>query len=79
MKMHWRSKIHPEVLDKYDEIMSQGYQTASPVKRPKSVLNAEDSPIQNYDLTPKKRTDYIKKEIDEKMRSLEEQNSNLRD
>jgi len=78
MNRHWKSKLHPEVLDKYDELMSQGQHSASRMK-PRSVMNVEDTPVKDYDTTPKKKYQQIKSEGEDKMRSLEEQNSNLRD
>jgi len=42
-------------------------------------MNVEDTPVKDYDTTPKKKYQQIKSEGEDKMRSLEEQNSNLRD
>ena len=55
MGCNWRDKINPEVLEKYDEIMSQGWSGGGHSHhKQKSVLNVHESPIKSFELTPSK-------------------------
>lgn len=45
----WKEKILPEVLKKYEEIVSHGFEWTAHSNKEGSVLNAEDTPIKKYD------------------------------